>query len=107
MDSTDIGLYVGYAVFIVAASAAIVFPLINALKSPKDILKSLAGVGAIVVVFVVAYALSGSEISVKAASMGIGASSSKFIGAGLITFYILLILTVVGVIVSEINKALK
>jgi hypothetical protein len=107
MESTDIGLYVGYAVFLVAVGAAIIFPLINALKTPADLLKSLAGVGVLVVVFGIAYALSGSEISVKAAAMDISASSSKLIGAGLITFYIVLILSVLGIVFSEINKALK
>jgi hypothetical protein len=107
MESTDIGLYVGYAFFIVAVGAAIVFPLINALKTPADLLKSLAGIGVLVVVFIIAYALSGSEVTIKAAATGINASSSKLIGAGLITFYIVLILSVLGVVFSEINKALK
>lgn len=107
METTDIGLYVGYAVFIVAVGAAIIFPLINALKTPANLLKSLAGIGVLVVVFIIAYALSGSEVSIKAAAVGINASSSKLISAGLIMFYVVLIASVLGVIFSEINKALK
>lgn len=107
MESTDIGLYVGYAFFLVAVGAAIIFPLINAIKTPSNLIKSLAGVGALVVVFVIAYMLSGSEVSIKAAATGINASSSRLIGAGLITFYIVLISSIVGVVFSEINKALK
>lgn len=107
MESTDIGLYLGYAVLLVAVGAAIIFPLINAIKTPANLLKSLAGVGALVVVFVISYMLSGSEVAVKAAASGIDASSSKLIGAGLITFYIVLVLSIGGVIFSELNKALK
>lgn len=39
--------------------------------------------------------------------MGITEGSSKLIGAGLIMFYITLVLAIIGVIYSEINKALK
>jgi len=98
---------VGYAVFLVAVGSAIIFPLINAIKSPANLLKSLAGVGVLVVVFVIAYTLSGSEVAIKAAASGVDANSSKLIGAGLIMFYIVLVLSIAGVIFSEINKALK
>lgn len=107
MESTDIGLYLGYTFIIVAVAAAIVLPLINALKSPAGLLKSLAGVGALVVVFFIAYAMAGSEVSTRAASNGINATSSKLIGAGLAMFYIVFIAAAVGVVFSEINKALK
>jgi len=107
MESTDIGLYVGYTFLIVAVATAIVLPLINALKHPAGLLKSLAAVGALVVVFVIAYAMSGSEVSAKAVSLGVNATSSKLIGAGLTMFYIVFGAAAVGVVFSEINKALK
>jgi hypothetical protein len=43
----------------------------------------------------------------KAAAAGVNSSSSKFIGAGLIMFYIVLVLSVVAIIYSEISKALN
>jgi uncharacterized membrane protein len=107
MESTDIGLYVGYTFLIVAVAAAIVLPLINAIKHPAGLLKSLAGVGALVLVFVIAYVISGSEVSTRAAASGINATSSKLIGAGLTMFYIVFGAAAVGVVFSEINKALK
>ena len=61
----DIGLYVGYVLFIVAVGAAAILPLISALKSPKDLMKSLMGVGALLVLFLVSYALAGSEVTAK------------------------------------------
>ncbi|MBL7871652.1 MAG: hypothetical protein JNM78_08585 [Cyclobacteriaceae bacterium] len=103
----DIGLYAGYAFLIVAVAAAIVLPLINALKSPSGLLKSLAAAGTLVVVFVIAYVLSGDEVSTRAAASGVNAGASKFIGAGLIMFYIILVVAAIGVVFSEINKAIK
>jgi ABC-type uncharacterized transport system permease subunit len=103
----DFGLYITYVFFFVALGAAVVLPLLHAIKHPKELGKSAIGVGALVVVFVIAYSISGSEVSAKAASLGVGESSSKLIGAGLILFYIVFIASMVGIVYSEINKALK
>jgi hypothetical protein len=39
--------------------------------------------------------------------LGIGEGGSKLIGAGLITFYVVMVIAFLGLIASEINKALK
>lgn len=103
----DIGLYVGYGLVLIALGAAIILPLINALKSPKDLAKSAMGVGALVVIFIIAFGLSGSEVTAKYTAQGIGESSSKMIGAGLTMFYIVFFIAILGIVYSEINKALK
>jgi len=107
MDSIDIGIYLSYILLILAMVAAVLLPLINAIKHPAGLVKSLFGVGGLVVLFVVAYSLSGSEVSAKAVALGVDASGSKMIGAGLILFYFVLVISIIGVIFSEINKALK
>lgn len=103
----DIGLYFGYGLLIVALAAAIILPAVNALKNPKDLAKSGMAVGALVVVFLIAYGLSGSEVTAKYTAQGIGESSSKLIGAGLTMFYIVFFVALLGIVFSEINKALK
>ncbi|MBL7860979.1 MAG: hypothetical protein JNJ65_07430 [Cyclobacteriaceae bacterium] len=107
MEAIDIGIYLAYLFFGVGLVAAIVLPLISAIKAPAGLVKSLMGVGGLVVLFVLAYALSGSEVTTKAAALGITESSSKLIGAGLTLFYIVFVLAAIGIVVSEINKALK
>ena len=103
----DIGLYVGYGLFSIAIVAAVILPLINALKSPKDLVKSGMGVGALVVVFLISFGLAGSEVTSKYTAQGIGESSSKLIGAGLTMFYIVFATALIGIVFSEISKALK
>lgn len=103
----DFGLYVGYGLLLIAVGAALVLPLMNALKSPKDLMKSLMGLGALLVVFLVSYGLSGSEVTAKYIAQGVGEGSSKLIGAGLTMFYIVFIVALIGIVYSEINKALK
>ncbi len=107
MEITDVGLYIAYAVFIVAGAAAIVFPLVNSLKNPGSIGKSLVGVGAMVVLFIIAYVLSGDEVTAKYTALGVDAGSSKLIGAGLTMFYFVIVLGFVGIIYSEVSKAFK
>jgi len=51
--------------------------------------------------------LSGSELSSSAIAMGIDEAGSKLIGGGLIMFYITFFIAVIGLIYSEISKALK
>jgi uncharacterized membrane protein len=103
----DIGLYVGYFLFIIAVAAAAILPLVNALKSPKDLMRSLMGLGALVVLFLVSFGLSGSEVTAKYIAQGVGEGSSKMIGAGLTMFYIVFFIALLGIVYSEISKALK
>lgn len=107
MDIIDIGLWLGYLLLIVAAGSAIVLPLLNAIKTPGAFVRSLYGVGALVVVFVIAYAISGSDVTQGQAALGVSENSSKMIGAGLIMFYITLVVAVLGIVYSEISKAFK
>jgi hypothetical protein len=103
----DAGLFISYILLIVAVGAAIVFPLLYAIKTPGVFIKSLMGLGALVVLFGISYALSGSKVVPSQAALGVTEGSSKLIGAGLIMLYLSLIASVVGLIFSEISKAFK
>ncbi len=101
------GLYFGYLLFIVAVIALVVLPLMNAIKAPKELMRSGAGILALVVVFVVSYALSGDEVTMKTAALGTTAQGSKMIGAGLIMLYIVFFAAVLGLVYSFFHKAIK
>ena len=101
------GLYLGYLLFFLAVVALVVLPVMNALKEPKEMVKSAGGIGILVAVFLISYVLSGDEVTLKAASLGVTAGSSKMIGAGLIMLYIIFIISVIGLFYSFLNKALK
>ena len=103
----DIGLYIFYFLLFIAVAAAMFFPLLAAVKEPSTLGKSAIGIGGMVVLFVIAYLLSDDQVNLKSAAMGITGSGSKLIGAGLIMFYITLLLAVLALIYSEISKALK
>jgi len=103
----DIGLYTFYALLFIAVASAIIFPIVQAVASPKSLIRSAVSIGVVAVLFGIAYVVSGSEITLKAMAAGVDASSSKMIGAGLIMFYIVLALAIIAIIYSEINTAIN
>ena len=107
MEMIDIGIYACYILLFVALIAAVVFPLLQITQNPKSLVKSGIGVAGLTVLFFISYSLSGNEVTAKYTTMGVAEGSSKLIGAGLIMFYIILIATIIFMVYSEINKALK
>lgn len=103
----DLGLYLFYALLLIAVLAAVIFPILHSIKSPGALLKSGITLGVIIVIFGIAYAVADSTVNAKAAALGVTESSSKLIGAGLIMFYVALILSALALVYSEISKALK
>ena len=103
----DLGFYVFYALLIIAVVLTVAFPIIHMLREPSTLIRTAIGVGVVVVLFVISYALSDSEVNLKAAALGVTPTSSKLIGAGLIMFYVTLVGSVLALIYSEISKALK
>jgi hypothetical protein len=103
----DVGLYFMYALFFIAVVAAVVLPLLQAVKSPGAFLKSLYGIIALVVIFVIAYAISSNAVKPGWAVLGISEGVSKLIGAGLIVFYVTIVVAILGLIYSEVTKAFK
>ena len=101
------GLSFSYILFGLALVASIILPFVSSLKNPKALVKFGISLGVLLVVFIIAFAISGDEVTPIAAAKGIGASGSKLIGAGFITFYIALIAAVIGLIYSEVSKAFR
>ncbi|NVK48212.1 MAG: hypothetical protein HWE09_00495 [Cyclobacteriaceae bacterium] len=109
MDTYDIFLYVGYGLVIFGAFFAIVMPLIKSLDNPKSLLKTVVGIIAIGVLFFIAYSVSSNEVLPKfeAEPFNLTPTGSQFVGGMLITTYILAIVALVGIVFTELNKAIK
>ena len=107
MDSIDIALYIAYTLTILAGVAAIAFPLINSVGDPKTMVKSGIGLGALLLVFLISWAISGSEVTAVYEEFEVGAGLSKFIGGILTTMYILTGIALAGILYTEVSKQLK
>ena len=101
------GLIVCYVFLLLAILTSIGMPVLNMIKHPEGLVKSLIGVVGLVVLFGVSYALSGAEVSAKATAMGVDASGSRMIGAGMIMFYIILGVSTVLAIYSLIKDIIQ
>lgn len=104
----DIGLYLGYLMMFLALLTAVAFPVLHAIRNPKELAKSGIALGSLLVIFFIAYSVAGGEVTPKYVSLGVSTEfSSKLIGAGLTMFFIVFVIAVIGMIYSEISKSLK
>ena len=102
------GLYAAYILVGIAILAAVVMPLVQSFSNPRALLGALVGVVAIAVLFFIGYSISGSEVTPLYIKNKVTSEvTSKIIGGSLITVYILAILALVGIVVSEISKIFK
>jgi len=109
----DIGLWLAYLMTAVGILALLYFAVMRFvtqfISNPKKALTSLFVVLGFVVMFVAAYLLSSStdlspEILEKS---GASSTTSKFIGAGLISTYILFGLVLLTLVYVEVAKVFK
>jgi hypothetical protein len=100
----DIAILVAYGLLGLGAVSAIILPLINAIGNPKTLLKGLVGVVVILIIYAIAYSISSSEVTATYARFGVDAGMSKVVGASLITMYLLVVISIVGILFTEISK---
>jgi hypothetical protein len=100
----DLGLWVCYILFIAAIAGMVIYSLVNMLRDTKKAKGTLIGVGALLGLFLICFLFSGNEVLPKYEQLGISASQSKMIGAGLIMLYILGIGTVILAVFTEFRK---
>ncbi|SFB47203.1 hypothetical protein [Algoriphagus aquimarinus] len=109
MDTYDILLYGSYLLVIVGAAVAVLMPLIKSLDDPKSLLKTALGIVGIVVLFFIAYTISSNEVLPKfeAAPFNLTPGGSQLVGGMLITTYILAIVALGSIVLTEVTKAIK
>lgn len=109
MDYVNIILYVSYALVIVGTVLSVLLPLIKSLDDPKALLKSGLGVVGIVVVFFICYSISSNEVLPKfeAEPFNLTAQTSQMVGGLMFTTYLLIVVALAGILLTEINKAIK
>jgi len=114
MDKTtlllvDIGIYVTYALFGIAALGAIFAAARGFVTNPGKMKTALFGIVGVVVVFGASWALSsGTDVSeLLFEKTGTSQSWSRPVGAGLYSFYILFSCTILAVIGTEVVRPSK
>ena len=103
----DIGLWIAYILVLVAIVSAVLLPIINSLSDPKSLIKPLGALVGIGILFLICWALAGDTLNAKAIAAGVTPGVSQAVGGALITMYVLFVIALVGIVFTEINKALK
>jgi hypothetical protein len=109
MDTYDIMLYVSYALVGIGAIVSILLPLFKSLDDPKSLVKTGLGVVGILVLFFICYSISGNEVLPKFESdpFNLTPAMSQMVGGLMITTYVLVIVALVGIVITELNKAIR
>ena len=92
----------GVILSIVGLLLALVFSTIKLFNDNKNAKKTLAMIGGLVVVCIIAYMLASDKTTVT--SVEVSDSAVKQVGMGLITFYILIASAIGAIVYSEISK---
>lgn len=92
---------------VVAAISAVLFSLLNLVTNPKSLIRAGVSVAGIAVLFIIAYSLSGNEVTTEYAKFNIDPDTSKIVGGSLILAYLLLGITVLGLFYTEVAKIVK
>jgi hypothetical protein len=104
----NIGIWTAIILVGIAILAAVILPLINSLSHPKALIKSAVGVAFVGVVFLIGWIFAGNEVTSGYITNGItDEGSSKLVGGALSAMYILFILAVVGIVITELKKAFR
>lgn len=101
MDIIDVGLFASYILIVLCALAAVIIPLIQSMDNPQSLVKAGIGLGVVIVVFLIGYILADPD------SPGVTATTSKMVGAGIISMYIFFFLALAGIVYTEISKMIN
>ncbi len=101
----NIALVITYVLIGIAVVSVVVLPLIKAIDNPKTLVGTAVGLGVILVIFGISYAISGDEVLPRYVNQGVGAGISKFVGGLLTTMYLLFGAAIVGILYTEVSKA--
>ncbi|MBD3862767.1 hypothetical protein [Olleya marilimosa] len=99
---------VAYIILGLVLAFVVFFVLKNLFTGGKSLKNTLIGVGAFLLVLVIAYAVSGGDVK-EYFYNGIVATEgeSKMVGAGLVAFYILILAAAGAMLFSGIKKLIK
>ncbi|MDA0314479.1 MAG: hypothetical protein O3A40_04195 [Bacteroidetes bacterium] len=109
MDYANIILYVSYALVVVGTGLSVLLPLIKSLDDPKGLMKSGLGIVGIVVIFFICYSISSNEVLPKfeGEPFNLTPATSQMVGGLMFTTYLLIIVALAGILLTEVNKAIK
>jgi NADH:ubiquinone oxidoreductase subunit 6 (subunit J) len=108
-ESTEFNITMNlfYLLFFATFVIMILFLLWNVLTNIKSNIGMLAGIGVLVLLVILGFAMASPELTPAAVKEQLDANNMKWVGAGLFTFYCMFFGTIAAILVSLILNAVK
>lgn len=101
----ETGLYITYLLIGICVVGILGFSVMNIAKNPGGAKSALVGIGALALIFIITYVSSdGSDATTVFAEEGITETTSKRVGMGLGTFYVLTAVAILSIIYVEVSR---
>jgi len=100
----NISIIALYVLVVAGVFAMLAFAIIKMIESPKNAVATLAGVGVIVVVFLVSFLFSEGQVSEK---YNVSAGQSRAVGASLLSFYFITLGAIALALFFAVKKLLN
>ena len=106
--SVDTMIPVAYVIFVLVLVFVVFFVVKNLITNAKSIKNTLVGIGAFIAILIVSFVVSGGDpTKYYDNNVLVSDGTSQLVGAGLVTFYILVVVSLVAMAWSGINKIKK
>lgn len=105
--STEIGLQFSYILIYLSLAAILFGFVLSAVEDPQSMVKSLIGLGVIVVISLIAYGMATNEVTELYKKFYITPFLSQMIGGGLILSALMMGISVLAIVYSEVMNAIK
>lgn len=87
---------------------ALLFPVINIVSQPKNAVRVLIGIGALVVIGIIAYSFASNEFTeLQLRALKISEAGSRVVGAALIGTYIIAGASILAILYAEVSNFIK
>lgn len=104
----DFMAYTAYTIFIAVLVFVVGFVLKNLFTDTHSLKGTLIGVGAFVVVLAISYGISGGdEMTYLSNKEAVTAGTSQIVGAGLVAFYILILVAAAAMAAAGVKKIIQ
>ena len=106
--SVDTMIPVAYVIFVLVLAFVLFFVVKNLFTNAKSIKNTLVGIELFLAILIVSYVVSGGDpTQYYDKNVLVSDGTSQLVGAGLVTFYILVVVSLVAMAWSGINKIKK
>lgn len=107
-NGAGFGITVIFILGALSIGVAVIFPIVYMFTHPKSAIRTLIGVGLVLALFGIGYALSGNEILLAYEEVDFTSSKgSKVIGGSLIMMYLMIAAVIAVTVFAEVKSLFK